>query len=113
MPITTMTASGTIWLSSYWSRSWEKLSAARLLFGFPPAPNQLTPRPGQIRKTVATSAQNVGRTVQIHAPAMPPNARLRVAAVVPAEHHDHLHPGHRLLPSRPIRCPPPLQALGY
>ena len=32
--------------------------------------------------------------------------RLRVAAVVPAEHHDHPHPGHRLLPSRPAPDPP-------
>ena len=36
--------------------------------------------------------------------------RLRVAAVVPAEHHDHPHPGHRLLPSRP--APDPACRLG-
>src|SRR5580704_442075 len=74
-PITTMTSNGRIWLSSYSSRSWEKLSAARLSLGFPPAPNQLTPKPGQISATVASSAQKVGTTEQIHAPAMPPGTR--------------------------------------
>jgi hypothetical protein len=52
-----------------------KLSAARLSFGFPPPPNQLTPKPGQISATVASSAQNVGTTEQIQAPAMPPGTR--------------------------------------
>jgi hypothetical protein len=70
-----MTASGTICVSSYCSRWWEKLSAARLSFGFPPPPNQLTPKPGQISATVASSAQNVGTTEQIQAPAMPPGTR--------------------------------------
>ena len=54
-----MTASGTICVSSYYNRWREKLSAARLSFGFPPPPNQLTPKPGQISATVASSAQNV------------------------------------------------------
>ena len=70
-----MTASGTICVSSYCSRWWEKLSAARSSFGFPPPPNQLMPKPGQISATVASSAQNVGTTEQIHAPAMPPGTR--------------------------------------
>ena len=52
-----------------------KLSAARLSSGFPPPPNQFTPKPGQISATVASSAQNVGTTEQIHAPAMPPGTR--------------------------------------
>src|SRR5690348_17490466 len=55
-----MTASGTICVSSYCNRWREKLSAARLSFGFPPPPNQLTPKPGRISETVASSAQNVG-----------------------------------------------------
>jgi hypothetical protein len=35
----------------------------------------LTPKPGQISATVASSAQNVGTTEQIQAPAMPPGTR--------------------------------------
>src|ERR1700683_1754418 len=73
--MTMMTASGMIWLSSYCSRWWEKPSAARLAFGSPPAPNQVTPKPGQISTIVASRHRIVGRSEQIHAPAMPNGTR--------------------------------------
>src|SRR5580700_11541063 len=69
--MTMMTASGMIWLSSYCSRWWEKPRKARLAFGSPPAPNQVTPKPGQISTIVASRHKTVGRIEQIHAPTMP------------------------------------------
>ena len=55
---------------SYGSRWWEKPSAARLPFGSLPAPNQVTPNPGQISTPVASRHRNVGRIEQIYAPVM-------------------------------------------
>src|SRR6516165_1297896 len=74
-PTMMITASGTIWLSSYASRSCEKLSRARSSLGLPLVPNQPTPNPGQISATVASSAQKVGTTEHSQAPAVPQGTR--------------------------------------
>ena len=52
-----------------------KAERGQVVVRVPPPPNQLTPKPGQISATVASSAQNVGTTEQIQAPAMPPGTR--------------------------------------
>ena len=43
--------------------------------GFPPVPNQPTPKPGHSNEIVATSAHRVDRTVTIQTPAVPPGTR--------------------------------------